>query len=123
LLEAHGLVFAPAPTQPAETYVRARMLLREGRIKIHGVDFRERLLQQLREVHGKPTSGGGMSIVHPRWATGGHGDLAAAFVLAVWQVTGDVVPEPVPVAGTDAWLERARDRRREKLNTKPRRFA
>jgi hypothetical protein len=123
LLEAHGLVFAPAPTQPAETYVRARMLLREGRIKIHGVDFRERLLQQLREVHGKPTSGGGMSIVHPRWATGGHGDLAAAFVLAVWQVTGDVVPEPVPAAGTDAWLERARERRREKLNTKPRRFA
>jgi hypothetical protein len=85
LLEAHDLSYAPAPTQPADTYVRARMLLREGRIKIHGVAFRERLLQQLREVHGKPTSGGGMSIVHPRWATGGHGDLAAAFVLAVWQ--------------------------------------
>jgi hypothetical protein len=123
LLEAHGLVYAPAPTQPADTYVRARMLLREGRIKIHGVDFRDRLMQQLREVHGKPTSGGGMSIVHPRWATGGHGDLAAAFVLAVWQVTGDVVPEPVPATGTDAWLEARKERRRGKLNERPRRFA
>jgi hypothetical protein len=123
LLDAHGLVFAPAPAQPAETYVRARMLLREGRIRIHGVAFRERLLQQLREVHGKPTSGGGMSIVHPRWATGGHGDLAAAFVLAVWQVTGDAVPEPLPMTGTDAWLDARRERRREKLNEKPRRFA
>lgn len=115
LLEAHGLVYAPAPTQPADTYVRARMLLREGRIRIHGVAFRDRLLQQLREVHGKPTSGGGMSIVHPRWATGGHGDLAAAFVLAVWQVTGDTVPEPLAATGTEAWLEAQRDKRRQRL--------
>ncbi len=115
LLEAHSLVYAPAPTQPADTYVRARMLLREGRIRIHGVAFRERLLQQLREVHGKPTSGGGMSIVHPRWATGGHGDLAAAFVLAVWQVTGDVVPEPVAPSGTQQWLDAQKEKRRQKL--------
>lgn len=95
-LEAQGLAYIPAPAQPAETYVRARMLLREGRVKIHGLHFRDRLVQQMREVHGKPTSGGGMSIVHPRWATGGHGDLVAALVLAVWQVTGDAVPAEPP---------------------------
>lgn len=99
-LEQHGLHYAPAPTQPAETYVRARMLLREGRVRIHPLPFRERLVQQMREVQGKPTSGGGMSIVHPRWATGGHGDLCAALVLALWQVTGDAVAAPAPKPGT-----------------------
>lgn len=102
-LDAHGLEYAPAPTQPAETYVRARMLLREGRVRIHGLAFRGRLLQQMREVQGKPTSGGGMSIVHPRWATGGHGDLCAALVLALWQVTGDAVEAQAPTPGTKEW--------------------
>jgi hypothetical protein len=125
--EEHGLVYAPAPTTPSETHVRARMLLREGRIQIHRpnlpADFVRRLEQQMREVHGKPTSGGKMSIVYPQWAKGGHGDICAAFVLAVWQVTGDAVPEPLPATGTDAWLEAARERRREKLNAPKRRFA
>jgi hypothetical protein len=94
LLEQHSLSYIPAPATPADTYVRARMLLREGRVKIHPMPFRDRLVQQLREVHGKPTSGGGMSIVHPRWATGGHGDLAAAFVLSLWQLWGEQVPAP-----------------------------
>ncbi len=95
-LESVSLNYVPAPTQPADTYVRARMKMRELSVKIHPLPFRDRLIQQLREVHGKPTSGGGMSIVHPRWATGGHGDIAAAFVLALWQVTGDAVPAPLP---------------------------
>lgn len=90
-LDAAGLAYVPAPTTPADSYVRARMLLRDGRLRIHPVDGRDRLVQQMREVQGKPTSGGGMSIVHPRWATGGHGDLVAALVLAVWQVAGDAV--------------------------------
>lgn len=114
-LEAHGLVYAPAPTQPAETYVRARMLLREGRVRVHPLPFRDRLVQQMREVHGKPTSGGGMSIVHPRWATGGHGDLVAALVLAVWQVTGEPVAAPKAEHGTVAWAEEQREKRRRKL--------
>jgi hypothetical protein len=125
--EEHGLVYAPAPTTPSETHVRARMLLREGRIQIHKpnlpVDFIRRLEQQMREVHGKPTSGGKMSIVYPQWAKGGHGDICAAFVLAVWRVTGDAVPEPLPATGTDAWLEEARERRRAKLLAPKRRFA
>lgn len=114
-LEAHGLSYAPAPTQPAETYVRARMLLREGRVRIHGVDFRDRMMQQLREVHGKPTSGGGMSIVHPRWSTGGHGDLAAAFVLALWQASGDSVAAPEPEMGTEEWNAMRREQRQQRM--------
>lgn len=112
-LETHGLHYAAAPAQPAETYVRARMLLREGRVRLHPLPFRERLVQQLREVHGKPTSGGGMSIVHPRWATGGHGDLCSALVLALWQVTGDQVEAVAPELGTRAWEEAAAEARRQ----------
>jgi hypothetical protein len=113
LLVAHGLIYAPAPMQPADTYVRARMLLREGRVRIHGLQFRDRLLQQMREVHGRPTSGGGMSIVHPRWATGGHGDLVAALVLALWQVSGDEVQPPKAEFGSREWEEAERLRRLE----------
>ncbi len=113
-LEAAGLSYAAAPTQPAETYVRARMLLREGRVQIHPLPFRERLLQQMREVHGKPTSGGGMSIVHPRWATGGHGDLCAALVLALWQVSGNEVAMPAPMRGTEEWSAFTREARQRK---------
>ncbi len=90
-------------------------MLREGRIKIHGLDFRERLMQQLREVHGKPTSGGGMSIVHPRWSTGGHGDLAAAFVLALWQASGDAVSVPDPEMGTEAHAAWMREKRQARM--------
>lgn len=110
-LEAHGLSYIPAPNTPADTYVRARMLLREGKVRIHSLEFRDRLMQQMREVHGKPTSGGGMSIVHPRWATGGHGDLAAAFVLAVWQLWGDTVPAPPPEFGTADFIAAERKKR------------
>jgi hypothetical protein len=100
-LETHGLAYVPAPATPADTYIRARMLFREGRVRIHGgMEFRERLLQQMREVQGRPTAGGGMSIMHPRWAKGGHGDLVAALVLALWQLYGDEVKAPAPKPGT-----------------------
>lgn len=110
-LEEYGLVYAPAPMQPAESYVRARMLLREGRVKIHPLPFRERMVQQMREVHGKPTSGGGMSIIHPRWSKGGHGDIVAAMVLALWQVSGDAVAKPAPEQGTREWEQALQERR------------
>lgn len=117
-LEAHDLSYAPAPVQPAETYVRARMLLREGKVRIHTAGLPEgmasRLLQQMREVQGKPTSGGGMSIVHPRWSQGGHGDLASALVLALWQVSGDAVSPATPEAGTREHEAMLADRRRER---------
>lgn len=112
-LEAHNLTYTPAPIKPADTYVRARVLLREGRVRLHPVAGRDRLLRQMREVHGKPTSAGGMSIIHPSWATGGHGDLCAALMLALWQVSGDEVPEVQPTPGTMAHEEQLREQRRQ----------
>ncbi len=117
-LEAHELSYAPAPMQPAETYVRARMMLREGKVRIHTAGLPEgmgaRLVQQMREVQGKPTSGGGMSIIHPRWSKGGHGDLCSALVLALWQVSGDAVEAVQPDWGTREWEAQQKEARRRK---------
>jgi hypothetical protein len=113
--EEHGLIYAKAPTTPSETHVRARMLLRERRVVIHPMSFRDRMVQQMREVHGKPTSGGAMSIQYPRWAKGGHGDLCAAFVLALWQVSGDEVSAPEPVKGTKDWEAAEREKRQRRM--------
>lgn len=125
-LQEHGLVYAPAPATPAENYVRARQLLREGRVKVHKAhlpaELVSRLVQQLRETQGRPTSGGGMSIVHPRWAKGGHGDLADAFTLAIWQVCGDAIAAPEPEMGTkdwEAWKREQRQRRMQEQRESP----
>lgn len=114
-LETHDLTFAPAPLTPADTYVRARMLLRECRVVIHPLPFRDRMVQQMREVQGRPTSGGGMSIVHPKWSKGGHGDLCAALVLAVWQASGDEVPAPPPATYSREWEEKRAEERKRRL--------
>lgn len=110
-LTESDLALAAGPTPPAEAYMRTRSLLREGRVRLPRHD---RLLQQMREVHGKPTSGGGMSIVHPRWATGGHGDLVAALVLALWQVSGNEVMPPKPELGTEEWIAVSREARQKR---------
>jgi hypothetical protein len=95
------------------------MLLREGRVVIHVRQLPDgmgaRLLQQLREVQGKPTSGGGMSIVHPRWSQGGHGDIVSALVLALWQVSGERVADPEPQVMTREWEQTRQDERKRKL--------
>lgn len=109
---AHGLTVAPAPPVPSETYVRARVLFRAQKVKIHPLPFRDRLVQQLRDVQGRPTSGGSLSIINPRWAKGGHGDICAALMLALWQTTGEEVEEPKPEPMTREWEERERERRR-----------
>ncbi len=114
-LSESDMSLVSGPAHPAEAYVRTRALMREGRVRI---PRHERLLQQLREVQGKPTSGGGMSIQHPRWATGGHGDLAAAFVLAIWQISGDEIAARKPELGTREWEEAGRERRRQALREK-----
>lgn len=117
-LQAHGLVYAPAPALPVENYVRARQLLREGSVRLHKGNFDkalvDRLLQQLRETKGKPTAGGGMSIVHPRWATGGHGDIADAFTIALWYVCGQPIASPPPAEGTPEWEQAQREKRRRR---------
>lgn len=90
-LAAYDVAVAPATASPADRYVRARVLMRAGKVRIHGIACRDRLIKQLREVQGKPTSGGGMAISHPRWATGGHGDIADALILALWQLGGESI--------------------------------
>jgi hypothetical protein len=116
-LAQYGLVYSPAPMTPADNYVRARQLLREGRVHVHtkGLDPQlvQRLVQQLRETQGRPTPGGGMSIMHPRWAKGGHGDLADAFTLAIWQVCGSAVVAPTPEVNTKEWEAMKREQRQK----------
>lgn len=117
-LQEHGLVYCPAPQTPAENYVTARQKLREGLVRVHtenlDADLVMRLLQQLRETQGKPTAGGGMSIKHPRWAMGGHGDLADAFTLAIWRVCGTPIATPEPEEGSKEWEALQRERRRKR---------
>lgn len=93
-LETSGLALISAPegaNGKADTYQVVRALLREGRVRIPN---HERLVRQLREVTARPTAGGGISIVSPRWRTGGHGDLVSAFVLAVWDASRGLVEAP-----------------------------
>lgn len=115
-LADHGLAFADAPTVPSEAYVRARALMREGRVRL---PREPRLLQQLGEIEGRATSGGRMSITMPRWSSGGHCDIASALVLALYQLGGDVVQAPTPTPGTNDWEDAERARRRQSLKDKP----
>lgn len=108
-LVAEGLAYCPAPTVPAVAYMRVRALLRQGRVRLPD---HARLLQQLKEIQGRPLPGGGMSILSPRWKTGGHGDIAAAFVLALFDLGGEEVPVPKEV-GSRAWEEEQRAARRK----------
>lgn len=118
LLQEHGLVYCPAPQTPAENYVTARQKLREGLVRVHvknlPPDLVMRLLQQMRETQGKPTAGGGMSIKHPRWAMGGHGDIADAFTLAIWRVCGTPIATPEPEPGSKEWQALQRQKRRQR---------
>lgn len=111
-LTEHKLAYAPAPALPVEAYMRVRALFREGKVRIPN---HSRLLQQLREVQGRPLPGGGMSIIHPRWRTGGHGDLADAMVYALYQVCGAEVPDPPPEVGTIEWEDAEREKRRTRV--------
>ena len=111
-LDEYDLTLIFGPTRPADAYTRTRALMREGRVRMPRHD---RLVQQLREVQGRPTSGGGMSITHPRTTNGGHGDLAAAFVLAVWQVAGDIVPDAEPDPFSKTWEQKRQAARKAKL--------
>lgn len=96
----HELSFVPAPHAPHEAYVRARQLMREGRIElpehyvVDGVDLADRLRRQLKQVEGRPLPGGGMQIVMPKWRAGGHGDLVSAWVLSVYQHGGEAIDVP-----------------------------
>jgi len=67
-----------------QRFVEARDLINVGGIEIPG-EFR-RLVNQLLNVTSKPTAGGGLQIAMPRRG-GVHGDIVAAFVMAVKALT------------------------------------
>lgn len=78
-----------------ETYVDTRVKFREGRIRL---PRHKRLLQQLGEVRVTHSLRGRLSVSSPQKPDGSHGDIAAAFVLAVWKKWGTkVVEEPTHV--------------------------
>lgn len=109
-LRAHGLALVDAPAGAigkSESYVLARTLLHEGRLRLPKHD---RLLRQMREVVSKPLPGGGVSISSPRWKGGGHGDLVSALVLALYPHGGHEVrtaPEPETATQRAAREQRA----------------
>lgn len=111
-LEETDIAFIDAPGAPDEVYVRARQKMREGIVKFAR---HERLIRQLKEVQGKPLPGGKMQILLPRWAKGGHGDLAAAFVLGLWQLATDAVKKDAPDEGTPEHEAMLQDQRRREM--------
>jgi hypothetical protein len=111
-LAKHGLKYVPAPSTPSEPYVATRGLLRSSRLVLPDD---HRLVQQMREVQSRTRSGGGLSIIHPRWATGGHGDICAGLVLAVDQPGGTKLPPEPLKPGTDAYEQKRRDDRIARL--------
>src|SRR5262245_55810436 len=93
-LAAHGMTLLAAPAGDAgkaETYVEARKILHEGRLRLPNDP---RLLMQLRQVTSKPMAGGRLSISSPRRPGGGHGDLVSALVLALWSARRFGAGEP-----------------------------
>ncbi len=108
-----GLIYVPAPFKPIDAYIRTRMLLRQGLVKLPN---HPRLSSQMREVQGRPQSGGGMSVINPRSKSGGHSDLLSALVLALYATGGDTVAEP-PATGSKAWEEAQRALRRTAAKT------
>lgn len=92
-LQAHNVSHMIAPegaSGKAEVFQIARALLHEGLVKIPQVIKKdpklcEKLLRQLREVSARPLAGGGTAIESPLWASGEHGDIVSAFVLALWR--------------------------------------
>jgi hypothetical protein len=114
-LAGTGITFVDAPSTPADAFVRANALLREGLVDVPND---KRLVRQLRETLKRPKPGGGMSVILPKWKSGEHGDLAAAWVLAVYQAWGQKVPDAVAETGTQAWEDHERDRRSRAMKAK-----
>lgn len=105
----YDLVFVPAPNTPVDAYMRTRALMRQGLVKIPN---HQRMLQQFSEIQGRPLAGGGMSVVSPRWKSGGHGDILSALVLALYATGGDEIAAPKNTS-IEAWEEAQRAGRRK----------
>lgn len=111
-LHEAGFAFFQCPASTDEVYVRTRQRMRDGLVRFAR---HPRLIQQLKEVKGRPTSGGKMSIINPRWAKGGHGDNASAFVLGVWQLVSDTVEAPPPAEDSAEGARAAKQARYERM--------
>ena len=86
-LDPHHITMVEAPSGASgkeRTYSRAREMIHTGNVRIHR--GREKLIRQLKEITSTPLPGGGVAIRSPR-NQGGHGDLASAFVLALYEAS------------------------------------
>ncbi|MDE2104353.1 MAG: terminase family protein [Patescibacteria group bacterium] len=93
-----------------QMYSRAKTLFREGKVVLPN---HIKLIAQLKEVVGRPTAGGKVQFAQPRKSGakgGGHGDLVAALVAALWQAYRlSLGEDPDLVPGTYEWhMEQAR---------------
>ncbi len=99
-IQGSGIILTDAPLDPSESHVRARTLMREGRVDL--LDD-QRLLHQMGLVKRRPARGGRLAIDLPR-GTHGHCDVAIAYALAMFQAYGAQVPVPAPLPGSPEWL-------------------
>jgi hypothetical protein len=108
-LAAHNLVVIDAPEGTkgkAQVFQRTRAALHEGLCSIPDVPIGRRLSQQAKMVVSKAAPGGTTTIKVPRKIGMGHGDIASAWVLAVWKLAyaqierEKVIHEP----GTRGWV-------------------
>jgi hypothetical protein len=83
-LSRASIALASVGQTPAHSFVLARSLMAQGRVKIPA---HARLLAQLRRVRATQKPGGVISIHQPRAKEGGHGDLVSALVCALSGVT------------------------------------
>lgn len=109
-LEKAGIEIVDAPEGQGgkeESYVDTKTKLKEGRLFIPKEP--KRLLTQLGEVQSTQGLRGRISIKSPLKPDGSHGDLASAFVLAVFKKWGDKVVED------EQWTFEAEERERIRL--------
>jgi hypothetical protein len=116
-LETSGIYLAPAPegqSGVADMHQVARMLLHEGRAKI---PRHERLIAQLKAITAKPQPGGGLSFSSPESKDGSHGDIARAWVTAMWRASKETPDTSAvePTHGTDDWLRFREEQREQRI--------
>lgn len=88
-LDEKNCTVVTAPS-PHEAFVAARTIIHEGRVK---APPHPRLRAQLRAVVSRPMPGGGTQILLPKARDGSHGDLASAFVRALWRAQAATEPD------------------------------
>lgn len=113
-LAKERLSYVPAPggaEGKAECHMQAKTILHGGMLKIPASetdgDTAHRLIEQMKTLIGRPTSGGGMTFQMPRTTSGGHGDLLSALVLALCQKSGrKVIPAEEKVMSEEDWIRK-----------------